>query len=60
MLVLSRKPLESILIGDNIEVQILRVNGNRVKVGIEAPQVLAIHRKEVWLEIHGDKQDEPE
>ena len=50
MLVLSRKVDESIIIGDNIEVKILGVQNNRVKIGIFAPKEVRVDRKEVKLE----------
>ena len=47
MLVLSRKPKESICIGDNIVVTVLGVQGDRVRLGIEAPLEIPVHRQEV-------------
>ncbi len=47
MLILSRKPGESLVIGHNIHVKILEVKGDTVKIGIEAPREMAVHRHEV-------------
>ncbi|MFN0055629.1 MAG: carbon storage regulator CsrA [Planctomycetales bacterium] len=47
MLVLSRKPDESICIGDSIRLTILAVNGNKVRIGIDAPDEVRVHRQEV-------------
>ncbi|MGB9621999.1 MAG: carbon storage regulator CsrA [Brevinematia bacterium] len=51
MLVLSRKEEQSIIIGDNIEIKILAIKGDTVKIGITAPPELKIYRKEVLQEI---------
>jgi len=51
MLVLSRKPGESIMIGDRIEVRIHKVDGDMVRLCIEAPREVAIYRKELFEEI---------
>lgn len=48
MLVLSRKKTESIMIGDHIEVKILAVEGDQVKLGIVAPKSVKVHRSEVF------------
>lgn len=48
MLVLSRKPNESIMIGDNVEVKIVEVKGDYVKLGITAPKSIPVHRKEIF------------
>ena len=51
MLVLTRKRNESIVIGDDIEVSVLSVSGEKVRIGIEAPRDIPVFRKEVYLEI---------
>ncbi|MBM7582628.1 carbon storage regulator [Caldicoprobacter guelmensis] len=51
MLVLSRKPGQSILIGDNIEVKIIEVQGDQVRIGINAPKDISILRKELMDEV---------
>lgn len=48
MLVLTRKINESVIIGDNIEIVIVDVYRNRVRIGINAPAEIAIHRKEIY------------
>lgn len=51
MLVLSRQPGESVIIDGGITVQILKVEGDTIKVGIEAPKSVSIYRKELYEEI---------
>ena len=51
MLVLSRKLEESIMIGDEIEIKVISVQGETVKLGITAPRSIPVHRKEVYEEI---------
>ena len=52
MLVLTRKSNQSIMIGDEIEVSVLSVMGEKVRIGIQAPQSIPVFRKEIYLEIH--------
>jgi len=51
VLVLSRKLEESIMIGDEIEIKVISVQGETVKLGISAPRTIPVHRKEVYEEI---------
>ncbi len=51
MLVLARRLNESIMIGDDIEVVIIDIKGDQVKLGIKAPRKITVHRKEVYQEI---------
>lgn len=51
MLVLSRKPEQSLHLGDNIVVTVLGIDGDRVKLGIEAPRTVAVLRHEVFEQI---------
>lgn len=56
MLVLTRKKGQSIIIGDNVEVTIIEVNGDQIRVGIKAPNEVSIYRKEVYLEIEEENK----
>jgi carbon storage regulator len=51
MLVLTRKGNQSIMIGDEIEVSVLAIMGEKVRIGIEAPRAVPVFRKEVYVEI---------
>ena len=48
MLVLSRRQSETIVIGDNIRVQVLEISGGRVRLAIEAPSDVSVDREEIW------------
>lgn len=54
MLVLTRKSNQSIMIGDDIEVSVLSVMGDKVRIGIRAPQDVPVFRTEIYLEIQRD------
>ncbi len=56
MLVLTRKSNQSIMIGDDIEVSILGIVGDKVRVGIKAPRDVPVFRQEVYLEIKSEQQ----
>jgi len=53
MLVLTRQTYDSIQIGDDIEITVLEIKGKTVKIGINAPGELAVHRSEIYVKING-------
>lgn len=55
MLVLTRKSNQSIMIGDDIEVSVLAIIGEKVRIGIQAPRDIPVFRKEVYLEIQQER-----
>ena len=55
MLVLTRKSNQSIMIGDNIEVSVLSIMGEKVRIGIQAPRDIPVFRREVYLEIQEER-----
>lgn len=57
MLILSRKPSESIVIDGRIIVKIIRIDGEAVKIGIQAPAEVPVHRQEVYEEIQRNNQE---
>jgi carbon storage regulator len=58
MLVLTRKSNQSIMIGDEIEITVLSIMGEKVRIGIEAPRAVPVFRKEVYVEIQEDRTAE--
>lgn len=60
MLVVTRSKFESVMIGDDIEVTLLDVQGDKVRIGFSAPKHVEVHRKEVWAAIKRDREIEQE
>ena len=58
MLVLTRKSNQSIMIGDDIEVSVLAIMGEKVRIGIQAPRDVPVFRREVYLEIQQEQVGE--
>ena len=57
MLALSRKKDEAIIIDNDIEVTVIEIKGDQVKIGITAPKTVPIYRKEVYLQIKQDNEE---
>ena len=56
MLVLTRKLNQSIKIGDDVEITVIEVRGDQVRLGVTAPRDVAVHRKEVYLQIQQENR----
>jgi carbon storage regulator len=54
MLVLTRKLRQSIMIGHDVEISVLAVSGDKVRLGISAPRSIPVFRREIYVEIHGE------
>jgi len=59
MLILTRRVGESLMIGDDVTITVLGVKGNQVRVGVDAPRDVAVHREEIFNRIH-DGEAPPE
>lgn len=55
MLCLTRKKDERVMIGDDVEIVVLQIRGDKVKVGIHADRSLPVHRKEVWAKLQEER-----
>jgi len=58
MLILTRRPGESLIIGDDVTVMVLGIKGNQVRVGVNAPKDTSVHREEIYQRIQEEKQQE--
>ncbi len=59
MLVLTRRNGESVMIGDNVIVTVLAVRGNQVRIGIQAPKHIAVHREEIYRRVIAEQREAP-
>ena len=57
MLILTRSAGETLMVGDDVTVTVLGVKGNQVRIGINAPNEVAVHRKEIYDRIQAEKRD---
>lgn len=58
MLILTRRVSETLMIGDDITVTVLGVKGSQVRIGVNAPKDVSVHREEIYLRIQAEQADE--
>ena len=57
MLILTRRVGETIMVGDEVQVTVLRVKGNQIRIGVDAPKEVAVHREEIYNRIQAEQEE---
>ena len=60
MLILTRRVGETLMIGDDVQVTVLGVKGNQVRIGVNAPKEVSVHREEIYERIKREQQAQPD
>lgn len=58
MLILTRRNGESLMVGDEVKITVLSIKGNQVRIGIDAPKEIAVHREEIYLRIQQEQAEQ--
>jgi carbon storage regulator len=59
MLILTRRVGETLMVGDDVTVTVLGVKGNQVRIGVNAPKEVSVHREEIYMRIQAEKSGQP-
>jgi len=57
MLILTRRVGETIMVGDEVQVTVLGIKGNQIRIGINAPETIAVHREEIYNRIQAEQEE---
>ena len=57
MLILTRRVGETIMVGDEVQVTVLGIKGNQIRIGINAPEDIAVHREEIYNRIQAEQEE---